>query len=921
MKIKLLASLLIAIWLSGCNDSGTTAVDTTPQSTTSYKQGLKNVQEMMLAKEGERSNGMYQTFFEKIHSDAKKYADTIEFNKENEMWPDLPMANIASGGNEMHLSVNRLKTMSQAYITPGPLYLNPELLEKIKQGLDVFLVKLYPAVYKQDGFWYEWQIGVPQSLMNILANMEGYIGETLIRRVLNSVDTYVISIDDVNEYAKKYGQRGLSTGANRVDQAWAMLVRGFVRQQPADIEAAKLAFSDSVFNRYADYGTESGSSGAYHNGVIDSFRKDGSYIFHVDLPYSNGYGLDLLNRSAEMLILLHGTEFDFSPSEKDAILADAFDKVRNSYMPWLKDGLGLDPTAGRAVFRGFEQNHGKGHWAIEGILKYYQLADYGSDPIINAQRKQEIATFAKAFLTNDSDYYARYGAEHDAVRANEIENYASEAISIKIAKSILADASIPTVKEPIVGNLIFPEMDRVIHRMPNFSFAISSHSYRIGNFEIIGGEGTRGCYSADGMTYIYDDDLDQYMNYWIAFDANRPAGVTNDGISPAAPLECSWSTNHTKYPQRKASLRWSGGVSAGKEGFGIFGMDYKDWNWAPGSSASMRIESPNVEAKKSWFMFGDTILALGSDIKCNAGCNWENVETTIDNRKLSASGGNMVLVNGESWQGQATMANVTSMHVDGNIASSQLGVVFPKAANISLVKEFLSGDWTELSSRASKLMDKPLVQAYFLRTSVPHLSSTDNSYAYVLLPNKSANETTYYAENPTLEILNSDSDFHAVHNKLTDVYAMNVFSEPSEIYKETSVNLIRSNFTANGNKNTGLTSDIAEQLLSLSGSETFYGNEHFVKSTGGVSLMSRLVGDELTVWISQPTRNVMSAVIDVESSGYRLSEIVDGGGHVALSSDGNKAIITFDLLLIFGSEVAFEADGLTYKLTFKVDRT
>ncbi|VTQ54707.1 Hyaluronate lyase precursor [Campylobacter jejuni] len=918
MKIKLLASVLVLIGIAGCNDSGTSAVDTKPQSPTSYEQGLKNVQEMMLAKEGERGNAIYQDFFAQIHADAKNYADTIEFDKDSEMWPDLPAANTAAGGNEMHFSVNRLKTMSQAYITPGPLYLNAELLEKIKRGLDVFLTRLYPVEYKQDGFWYEWQIGAPQSLMNILANLEGYIGETLKRRVLDSVDTYVTSIDDVNDYSRKYGLKGLSTGANRVDQAWAMLVRGFVKQQSADIEAAKLAFADSIYNRYADFKTESGSSGAYRNGVIDSFRKDNSYIFHVDLPYSNGYGLDLLNRAAEMLILLNGTEFDFSQQEKDVILHDAFDRVTNAYMPWLKDGLGLDPTAGRAVFRGFEQNHGKGHWAIEGILKYYQLADYGSDPVVNAQRKKAIGTFAKAFLNNDSEYYARYGSEHDATQAHEIEEYATEAISIRLAKTIIADSSIATVKEPLLGNRMFPEMDRVIHRTEKFSFAISAHSYRIGNFEIIGGEGTRGCYSADGMTYIYDDDLEQYMNYWVAFDADHPAGVTNDGISPTAPNECSWSTNHTQYPQRKADLRWTGGVSAGSEGFGIYGMDYKDWNWVPGASSATRAEAPHVEAKKSWFMFSDTIMALGSDIKCNAGCNWANVETTIDNRKLNASGSNDIVVNGESWQGQPTIANVTSMHVEGNVSSSQLGIVFPKARQVSLAKEFLSGDWTLLASRASKLMDKPFVQAYFLRTSVAHPSSAENSYAYVLLPGKSVAETENYAKNPTLAILNNDADFHAVHNTLTNVYAMNVFAAPSDSYRDASANLLLEHFIANGNKNSSLPGDIADQLLSLAESEKFYGDGQFVKSTGGVSLMSRLVGDELTLWISQPTRNVMSAVIDVTDSGYRLAEIVNDSGHVALNSDGSKAVVSFDLLLTFGTEAAFEAEGATYKLTFKV---
>ncbi len=916
MKMKLLASLLAALCLNGCNDSGSTAVDSEPK--TSWQQDLKNVQELIVGREGERDSAIYKAFFARIHSDAKTYMDTIVFNQEKMLWPDYPQSGSEDYSNEMHFFAQRLNVMSQAYITPGPLYLNPELWQKINQGLDAFLTRIYLSGNdggKQVGGWYEWQIGVPQELMSLVANLDGYLGETLKRRITDSVDTYLQSIDNINGYPAP----GYSTGSNRVDQAWAMMVRGFVKQDKDDIVRAKKAFIDSQYNRYSSYkNVASGSPGAFRFGTIDSFRKDGSYIFHGDIPYSNGYGLDLLNRSAEMLILLHGTEFDFSATEKDTILNDAFDRLFTSYLPWLKDGIGMDATAGRAVFRGFEQNHGKGQWAIEGVLKFYQLADYGSDPIENAKRKQRVGRFVKAFLNNDFNFYSKYGADSSAVQPHDIEHYASRAISIKLAKDIMADASVPYVKEPLPGTMIFPEMDRMVHRTPTFSFALASHSYRTGNYEIVGGEGSRACFSADGMTYIYDDDLDQYMNYWVAFDADRPAGVTNDGISPHNQEECGWSSQTGR--ARKDTLRWSGGVSAGSEGFGIFGMGYKDWNGVRRSQTEHE-SLPHVEAKKSWFMFGDTILAMGSDIKCNAGCDWSNVETTLDNRKLRADGENQILVNGSVWQGQPSVDSVSAMHIDGNVATSQLGIVFPQPGPVDLLRENRSGDWMLLASRAAKMMDRTLVEGTFLRTSVAHSAEKD-SYAYVLLPGKTAVETDNYAAHPTLAVLGNNADYHAVLDNVRNVYAMNVFAEPSAEYVTASANIIKPAFTGNDNVNVPLNSGMAAQLLSLAESETFYGDNHYVKSTGGVSLMSRLVGDELTVWISQPTRKVMSAVIDISESGYQIAGLLEGGENAALSADGHRAVVKFDLLLVgqSGSGVVdFDAEGATYKLRFKVN--
>jgi len=199
----------------------------------------------------------------------------------------------------------------------------------------------------------------------------------------------------------------------------------------------------------------------------------------------------------------------------------------------------------------------------------------------------------------------------------------------------------------------------------------------------------------------------------------------------------------------------------------------------------------------------------------------------------------------------------------------------------------------------------------FLRTAIEHQNSSDDSYAYVLLPGKTSSQTMEYAAHPTLSVLIKDKNIHAIHDATRDVYAMNVFAPPSSNYVATSSGLIRDAFTANGNTNTPMNSTIADQLFSLAATETLYGADKYVKSTGGVSLMSQRIGNELTVWISQPTRNVMSAVLDVSGSGYALTDVLAGSDNVTLSSDGTKALVKFDLMLIGQANlsVAFESKG------------
>lgn len=882
-------------------------------ATDDFQKGVRQTQELLIGTQGERGQAIYSRFFADIHLKAKLYRDTMVTGHPTQLWPDLSEIN----GESLMQAVIRFRIMSQAYVTPGPLYLNEELLNRIRQGLDIFVTRFYPEGGKITGNWYEWQIAAPQELMTVISNLDSYLPAELKDRMIGSTRTYLPSID-VNLTVLQSPQ----TTANRVDLAWAMLLRGFISRNASEIEAAKAAFFDANPDRFAAIkNAPPYSAGAYRYGTVDAFRRDGSYVFHGDLPYSNGYGLDLLNRSAEMLLMLDGTSFDFPKAQKDTILAEAFTQLDQGWLPWLRDGVGMDATAGRAIFRGFEQNHGKGHWALEGLLKYYKLADLGSNPAVNQQRKTAIAKFIKSFITNEQTFYAGYGANDDAYAQHDYRTYATRAVSIKLATEIMGDGAVPYVKEPLPGTRINAETDRFIHRTDGFAFAIAGHSYRTGNFEIIGGEGARACYSADGMTYLHDDDLDQYMDYWVAFDADRPAGVTNDASSPVDQDACSWSAN-ARQRVRKGGIRWSGGVAAGTEGSGVFGMDYKDWHWTTAAGSTSRVERPFVEAKKSWFAFGDVILAMGSDIKCNDGCDPTKLATTVDNRKLNGAGSNVVLVNGTTWQGQASATDVKTVHISGNVNSSTLGIVLPSARPVNFIKEERSGDWLTLSTRASLYMKGTQVKGSFLQTALAHGRGSGETYAYYLLPGKSPAATSAFSAQPTVSILSNTPVLHAARDQASGVFAMNVFASPSASYTTASAELVRGRFIASGNVNSPLSRSEADRLLAAAANETFHGIDGQVKTTGGVSMMSRLAGNELTVWVSQPTRNVMSAVLDVTTTGYKLVDILEGGDHVSLRDDGTRAVVRSDLDYIGQRtlQFAWEGSGLTYKLRFRVSR-
>ena len=78
----------------------------------------------------------------------------------------------------------------------------------------------------------------------------------------------------------------------------------------------------------------------------------------------------------------------------------------------------------------------------------------------------------------------------------------------------------------------------------------------------------------------------------------------------------------------------------------------------------------------------------------------------------------------------------------------------------------LSGDWMTLSPRSSLYMKGTKVTGRFLRTALPHATATNDSYAYFMLPGKTAAETTAFAANPSVKILANTPTLHAASGKL-----------------------------------------------------------------------------------------------------------------------------------------------------------
>lgn len=486
-------------------------------------------------------------------------------------------------------SYSRLWTMAQAYAQPGTGRTGDAgLLADILRGLDHLAATVYhPATTTRYGNWWEWQIGSPRLLMDIVAALYDELTPARRAAACAAVDHFV-----PDALLREYG--GTSTGANRVDLCRSVALRGILGRAPEKIALARDALSP-VFP-YVTRG--------------DGPYADGSFVQHTWVAYSGTYGQVVLDGLGRLFALLAGSAWEVTDPNRQIVL----DGVERAYAPLIHDGLVMDSVNGRAISRG----HLKGddrhimrsdHFHGQGIIAAIALLALGATP---AERERWHGRI-KGWIARDTVtpiLTARQFGVADLARLHAV-----------------AASPVAAAPEP-VGHRLFPAMDRAVHRRPGFAVNIAMASDRIAHYECGNGENPRGWHTGAGATLWWAAGHgDQYTDwFWPTVDWYRLPGTTVSTKRLADREGGEWGAP-------KPAVRWVGGTTDGE--YAAIGQHLKGL----GST---------LEARKSWFCLADAVLCLGAGITCADGVP---VETVVDNRNLGASDGaaHPPLVRGRLW--------------------------------------------------------------------------------------------------------------------------------------------------------------------------------------------------------------------------------------------------------------------------------
>lgn len=535
----------------------------------------------------------------------------------------------------------------------------------------------------------------------------------------------------------------------------------------------------------------------------NGFYRDGSFIQHTDVPYNMSYGLVLIRTLPAVMDLLDGSTWEVTDPDQ----GNMYDWIYSAFEPLIYKGAAMDMTRGRAISRHNQQDHVSGHHVIEGIIR--------------------VAQFAPA---DDAAYFkemVKYWLSVDTTRSFYEERSLSY---ILMAKAIMNDTGIASRGE-LIKHQQFNNMDRAVHLRPGFGFGLSMHSSRIDAYESMNSENLQGWYTSYGMTYLYNGDLEQYSdNYWPTVDRYRLPGTTVDTL-----------TRSNSSGQGRQNESWVGGTSL-LDTYGVSGMHLD----AYGTS---------LFAKKSWFMFDDEIVALGSGISA---ASWRTIETIVENRKIDGS--NELTVDGtvksSSLGWSETMSGVDWIHLEGNTSDSDIGYYFPGSAAVKGLREARTGKWYDIRSASSKTEDMQQHTRNYMTLWFDHgINPAGEKYSYVLLPGKTSSGVSSYASSPDIAILENSEDAHAVKEITTNVTAVNFWNDAIK-----TVGLIKSN------KKSSVMMKEENNILDISVSDPTHQNSGTIE----IEIMrsgAELISADLPVTVTQLVPTIKLEVSTAGASG------------------------------------------------------
>ncbi len=269
----------------------------------------------------------------------------------------------------------------------------------------------------------------------------------------------------------------------------------------------------------------------------------------------------------------------------------------------------------------------------------------------------------------------------------------------------------------LAGDKHFWRSDFHVHRTNDYYFSVKMCSNRVLGAETVNLENIQGYHLGDGVTMLYQSNK-EYDNIFPYWDWKKLPGTTIIQHKDTLPYLTAWGYH--------IESDFVGGVSDSVNGISV--LDYN---------------RDGLKAHKSWFMFNDKIVCLGSGI--NATTEFP-VATTLN--QVFLRGEVLVSINGKAESGRG----LKPTDRPDWILHDNTGYFFPKSGSLRMENKMLEGSWNKVAKRYRPIIvTDEIFKLWFDHGPNP----TNASYEYVLVPKADKEKMNKLKEQSDLKILNT----------------------------------------------------------------------------------------------------------------------------------------------------------------------
>lgn len=627
------------------------------------------------------------------------------------VFSNLVLVDLTSSSN-VQTTALQLSTMAKVWGTPTSAYHHDaDVAEIVVSGLAKLVELQYHAGHQEFDNWYHWEIGAARGVVDSTAILHDHVPPDLLQQVADAIEWY---IPDPNYNYPPYRPEGQSwnTGSNRLEMCLYTAVGAILGRQPE-----RIALAASAAPIAYEYVTEE-----------SGFYRDGSFLFHVNVPYSGSYGRALILAASLVLPLLSGSQWEIPPEGTKPLMTG----VERCVRPWVYNAVTLPGVLGRAVSRGDVDAYG----LMSAILALAEGAD--------AELKQTWYGIVKGWMERDPQQ--QFFQQNEVIHAI----YAARLIA----------SPVTAVPEPS-GSQLFAEMDRLTHRGPGWCFSLSTASFRTRRWEVMSGENLKCWHQSAGTRYLHmAADPGQYVTNWFpTMDPLRFPGTTVD----ARPQE-DMSGGLVAWPGDERKIgpvgidQMTGGSSVGgtraSDGF------YQGATNAVWVHHTQPWESTGF-AKLAWFTLADGVVCLGAGI--TAGDSGHPMESILEQRMVLLDEAKTWYVNGRLVPGsdqlewQREVRGVKALTLPG--VASFLALDEPLTVNLK--HEERQGAWRDINTGRSATVHTGEYQTAWLDHGV-HASA--ERFGYFLAPGLGVDDAMARVRNLGITVVSNTPEVQAVRS-------------------------------------------------------------------------------------------------------------------------------------------------------------